>query len=51
MDALPTTFNTFQADADASAQRVAEAVLPTLFTPPTRKAVRSATRTTCCPPR
>ncbi|KJY43650.1 lipoprotein [Streptomyces sp. NRRL B-1568] len=33
VDALPTTFNTFQADADASAQRVAEAVLPTLFTP------------------
>lgn len=32
VDALPTTFNTFQADADASSQRVAGAVLPALFT-------------------
>ncbi|MFI9205242.1 ABC transporter family substrate-binding protein [Streptomyces sp. NPDC053048] len=32
VDALPATYNTFQADADATAHRVAQAVLPTLFT-------------------
>ncbi|MEU7132127.1 ABC transporter substrate-binding protein [Streptomyces sp. NPDC046261] len=32
VNALPTTYNTFQADADEAAQRVAGAVLPTLFT-------------------
>ncbi|GHF60573.1 hypothetical protein GCM10010218_47530 [Streptomyces mashuensis] len=32
VDALPATFNTFQTDADATAQRVAQATLPTLFT-------------------
>ncbi|GAA0481902.1 ABC transporter family substrate-binding protein [Streptomyces sp. NPDC046215] len=32
VDALPATLNTFQADADAATQRVAGAVLPTLFT-------------------
>ncbi|MEU5048262.1 ABC transporter family substrate-binding protein [Streptomyces sp. NPDC021096] len=32
VSALPTTYNTFQADADEAAQRVAGAVLPTLFT-------------------
>ncbi|MCC3771386.1 ABC transporter family substrate-binding protein, partial [Streptomyces sp. UNOC14_S4] len=32
VDALPATFNTFQADADATTQRVAGAVLPSLFT-------------------
>ncbi|MBZ6476511.1 ABC transporter family substrate-binding protein [Streptomyces griseocarneus] len=32
VDALPATYNTFQADADAAAHRVAGAVLPTLFT-------------------
>ncbi|GAA0391517.1 ABC transporter family substrate-binding protein [Streptomyces luteireticuli] len=32
VDALPATYNVFQSDADATAQRVAAAVLPTLFT-------------------
>ncbi|MCC3777878.1 ABC transporter family substrate-binding protein, partial [Streptomyces sp. UNOB3_S3] len=32
VDALPATYNAFQADADAATQRVAGAVLPTLFT-------------------
>ncbi|MGW1071346.1 ABC transporter substrate-binding protein [Streptomyces sp. NPDC002537] len=32
VDALPATFNVFQADSDATTQRVAGAVLPTLFT-------------------
>ncbi|MFI1799805.1 ABC transporter substrate-binding protein [Streptomyces sp. NPDC020379] len=32
VDALPATFNTFQADADPTTQRVAGAVLPALFT-------------------
>ncbi|CAM5419437.1 ABC transporter family substrate-binding protein [Streptomyces abikoensis] len=32
VDALPSTLNTFQADADAATQRVAGAVLPALFT-------------------
>ncbi|PHQ49424.1 hypothetical protein BLA24_25625 [Streptomyces cinnamoneus] len=32
VDALPATFNVFQADADAAAQKVAQAALPTLFT-------------------
>ncbi|MEU4208749.1 ABC transporter substrate-binding protein [Streptomyces sp. NPDC026206] len=32
VNTLPATFNTFQADADEAAQRVAGAVLPTLFT-------------------
>ncbi|MGK5728202.1 ABC transporter family substrate-binding protein [Streptomyces sp. URMC 124] len=33
IDALPSTLNTFQTDADATTQRVAAAVLPALFTP------------------
>ncbi|MFF8956665.1 ABC transporter family substrate-binding protein [Streptomyces sp. NPDC014894] len=32
VDAVPTTLNTFQADADAATARVAGAVLPSLFT-------------------
>ncbi|MFI1013954.1 ABC transporter substrate-binding protein [Streptomyces sp. NPDC020965] len=32
VDAMPTTLNTFQADADAGTGRIAEAVLPSLFT-------------------
>ncbi|MEU3446063.1 ABC transporter substrate-binding protein [Streptomyces thermolilacinus] len=32
VDALPATFNAFQADADAATARVAGAVLPSLFT-------------------
>lgn len=32
VDALPTTFNTFQADADGTTSRVAGAVLPSLYT-------------------
>ncbi|MDQ0940998.1 ABC transporter family substrate-binding protein [Streptomyces sp. V1I1] len=32
IDALPTTLNTFQADADAATTRIAGAVLPSLFT-------------------
>ncbi|MFI6410238.1 ABC transporter substrate-binding protein [Streptomyces sp. NPDC050585] len=32
VDALPATFNAFQADADAATARVADAVLPSLFT-------------------
>lgn len=32
IDALPTTLNVFQADADASTTRIAGAVLPSLFT-------------------
>ncbi|GAA2931433.1 ABC transporter family substrate-binding protein [Streptomyces thioluteus] len=32
VDALPATYNVFQSDADATSQRVAAAVLPTLFT-------------------
>ncbi|PJN03110.1 hypothetical protein CG740_11200 [Streptomyces sp. CB01201] len=32
VDAMPQTLNTFQADADAASQRVAQAVLPALFT-------------------
>ncbi|MFE9408387.1 ABC transporter family substrate-binding protein [Streptomyces sp. NPDC006704] len=32
VDAMPETLNTFQADADAGTQRVAQAVLPALFT-------------------
>ncbi|MCT9091093.1 ABC transporter family substrate-binding protein [Streptomyces sp. ASQP_92] len=32
VDAMPETLNTFQADADATTQRVAQAVLPALFT-------------------
>ncbi|MQT04502.1 ABC transporter family substrate-binding protein [Streptomyces jumonjinensis] len=32
IDAVPTTLNTFQADADAATSRVAGAVLPALFT-------------------
>jgi peptide/nickel transport system substrate-binding protein len=31
IDAMPTTLNAFQADADAGTNRIAEAVLPTLF--------------------
>ncbi|MFJ8492301.1 ABC transporter family substrate-binding protein [Streptomyces sp. NPDC094038] len=32
VDAVPETFNTFQADADAGTTRVAQAVLPSMFT-------------------
>ncbi|MBH1935623.1 ABC transporter family substrate-binding protein [Streptomyces sp. AV19] len=32
VDALPATYNVFQSDVDATSQRVAAAVLPTLFT-------------------
>ncbi|MER6994253.1 ABC transporter substrate-binding protein [Streptomyces sp. NPDC000410] len=32
VDAIPATFNTFQADADAATSRVAAAALPALFT-------------------
>uniref|UniRef100_A0AAU2V373 ABC transporter family substrate-binding protein n=1 Tax=Streptomyces sp. NBC_00003 TaxID=2903608 RepID=A0AAU2V373_9ACTN len=32
VDAMPETLNTFQADADAATQRVAQAVLPAMFT-------------------
>ncbi|MFE5852850.1 ABC transporter family substrate-binding protein [Streptomyces sp. NPDC056500] len=32
IDAVPTTLNTFQADADAATSRIAGAVLPALFT-------------------
>ncbi|MFJ8657744.1 ABC transporter family substrate-binding protein [Streptomyces sp. NPDC093795] len=32
VDALPTTFNTFQADADGTTSRIAGAVLPSLYT-------------------
>ncbi|WP_328669912.1 ABC transporter family substrate-binding protein [Streptomyces sp. NBC_00322] len=32
IDAMPTTLNTFQADADAATTRIAGAVLPALFT-------------------
>ncbi|MFF4184815.1 ABC transporter family substrate-binding protein [Streptomyces sp. NPDC001691] len=32
VDAMPETLNTFQADADTATQRVAQAVLPALFT-------------------
>lgn len=32
IDTVPPTFNTFQADADAAADRIAGAVLPALFT-------------------
>ncbi|MET7619694.1 ABC transporter family substrate-binding protein [Streptomyces sp. NPDC005408] len=32
IDAMPTTLNTFQADADAATTRIAGAVLPSLFT-------------------
>ncbi|MGI5480905.1 ABC transporter family substrate-binding protein [Streptomyces lavendofoliae] len=32
VDAMPTTLNTFQADADATTARIAQAALPTLFT-------------------
>ncbi|MFG2717469.1 ABC transporter family substrate-binding protein [Streptomyces sp. NPDC048416] len=32
VDAMPETLNTFQADADSTTQRVAQAVLPALFT-------------------
>ncbi|MEU5158328.1 ABC transporter family substrate-binding protein [Streptomyces sp. NPDC020875] len=32
VDTMPTTLNTFQADADATTTRVAQAVLPALFT-------------------
>ncbi|MFG2180623.1 ABC transporter family substrate-binding protein [Streptomyces abikoensis] len=32
VDGLPSTYNAFQSDADAATQRVAGAVLPTLFT-------------------
>ncbi|TQK52112.1 peptide/nickel transport system substrate-binding protein [Streptomyces sp. SLBN-118] len=32
IDAMPTTLNTFQADADAATSRIAGAVLPALFT-------------------
>ncbi|MEU3611329.1 ABC transporter family substrate-binding protein [Streptomyces sp. NPDC006872] len=31
VDAVPETFNTFQADADATTTRVAQAVLPTMY--------------------
>ncbi|MEV1063244.1 ABC transporter family substrate-binding protein [Streptomyces sp. NPDC050263] len=31
VDAVPDTFNTFQADADATTTRVAQAVLPTMY--------------------
>ncbi|MGV9316016.1 ABC transporter family substrate-binding protein [Streptomyces sp. NPDC003691] len=31
-DSVPTTLNTFQADADATTARIAQAVLPSLFT-------------------
>ncbi|MEU8529006.1 ABC transporter family substrate-binding protein, partial [Streptomyces sp. NPDC048629] len=36
VDAMPTTLNTFQADADAATSRVAGAVLPSLYTLDTR---------------
>ncbi|MGA5424331.1 ABC transporter family substrate-binding protein [Streptomyces lavendulocolor] len=32
VDAMPTTLNAFQADADATTARITQAVLPTLFT-------------------
>ncbi|MFF8288036.1 ABC transporter family substrate-binding protein [Streptomyces sp. NPDC016309] len=32
VDAMPTTLNAFQADADATTTRITQAVLPTLFT-------------------
>ncbi|GAA2480793.1 ABC transporter family substrate-binding protein [Streptomyces gobitricini] len=32
VDAMPTTLNTFQADADATTTRITQAVLPALFT-------------------
>ncbi|MER7815324.1 ABC transporter substrate-binding protein, partial [Streptomyces sp. NPDC096153] len=36
VDSVPTTLNTFQADADAATARVAGAALPSLFTPDQR---------------
>ncbi|MEK8172467.1 hypothetical protein NKH77_34215 [Streptomyces sp. M19] len=45
LDASPATFNAFQADADEGTERVAGAVLPTLFTADER-AARGSTPTT-----
>ncbi|MFF4896951.1 ABC transporter family substrate-binding protein [Streptomyces sp. NPDC001068] len=43
VDAVPETLNTFQADADAGTTRVAQAVLPSMFTmDATGRAVRDA---------